>query len=44
MHGNNLSNLHQYVGKDILPTELGGEGPPFDPLPWTEKLMRLSLE
>ncbi|KAK6626580.1 hypothetical protein RUM44_009054 [Polyplax serrata] len=44
LHGNNLSTLHEYIPKDILPAELGGEGPPFNPLIWAEKLMSQPLE
>ena len=44
LHGNNLSTLHEYLPIDILPTELGGEGPPFNPLPWAEKLMNIATE
>lgn len=44
LHGNNLSTLHDFVSKDVLPTELGGEGPPYNPLFWAEKLMSVPLE
>ncbi|KAJ8911069.1 hypothetical protein NQ315_008204 [Exocentrus adspersus] len=31
VHGNNLSNLHELVHKDILPAEMGGEQPSYNP-------------
>lgn len=31
VHGNNLSTLHEHVHKDVLPAELGGEEPSYDP-------------
>ncbi|XP_026464159.1 LOW QUALITY PROTEIN: clavesin-2-like [Ctenocephalides felis] len=40
MHGNNLSTLHKYVTKDILPAELGGEGPSFNPSVWLQTLVQ----
>jgi len=39
LHGNNLGKLHEFVSSDILPPELGGEGPALDPLVWTQKLI-----
>ncbi|XP_050302683.1 clavesin-1-like [Anthonomus grandis grandis] len=30
-HGNNLSTLHELVHKDVLPAELGGEQPSYNP-------------
>lgn len=44
MHGNNMSTLHEYVSKDILPAELGGEGPSFNPTVWSDKLLEESLK
>lgn len=38
VHGNNLSTLHDHVHKDILPAELGGEQPSYNPEVWLEKL------
>nr|CAD7413445.1 unnamed protein product [Timema poppensis] len=40
VHGNNLSSLHEAVPRDVLPPELGGEGPPFSPLMWARQLMQ----
>ncbi|XP_045475914.1 clavesin-1-like isoform X1 [Harmonia axyridis] len=34
MHGNNLSVLHEHVHKDVLPAELGGERPSYNPEQW----------
>ncbi|XP_018570334.1 clavesin-1 [Anoplophora glabripennis] len=31
VHGNNLSTLHELVHKDILPAEMGGEQPSYNP-------------
>lgn len=31
VHGNNLSTLHEHVHKDILPAEMGGEQPSYNP-------------
>lgn len=44
MHGNNMSTLHEYVSKDILPAELGGEGPSFNPTMWSDRLLEESLK
>ncbi|GLH15394.1 Uncharacterized protein GBIM_19850 [Gryllus bimaculatus] len=41
LHGNNLSTLHDYVTKDILPAELGGEGPSYNPVQWADKLLEI---
>lgn len=38
VHGNNLSSLHSHVTPAILPSELGGECPPFSPTPWAHTL------
>lgn len=38
VHGNNLSTLHDYVHKDILPAELGGEQPSYNPEIWLKTL------
>ncbi|XP_044252314.1 clavesin-2-like [Tribolium madens] len=38
VHGNNLSTLHDYVHKDILPAELGGEQPSYNPEIWIKTL------
>ncbi|XP_030751279.1 clavesin-1-like [Sitophilus oryzae] len=37
-HGNNLSTLHEEVHKDILPAELGGEKPSYNPGSFLELL------
>ncbi|XP_066992577.2 clavesin-2 isoform X2 [Anabrus simplex] len=42
LHGNNLSTLHDYVTKDILPAELGGEAPAYNPMVWANKLLETS--
>ncbi|XP_024086358.1 clavesin-2-like isoform X1 [Cimex lectularius] len=34
VHGNNMSTLHEHVNINILPAELGGEGPPHSPTNW----------
>lgn len=39
VHGNNLSTLFDYVPRDILPTELGGEQSSYNPNTWIERLM-----
>lgn len=38
VHGNNLSTLHDYVAKDILPAEMGGEQPSHNPEIWLNKV------
>ncbi|XP_044737901.1 clavesin-2-like [Chrysoperla carnea] len=38
LHGNNLATLHEHVTIDILPTELGGEGPPLDTARWADQI------
>lgn len=38
VHGNNLSTLHEFVHKDILPAELGGERPSYNPDVWLKML------
>lgn len=42
LHGGNLSTLHDCVAKDILPAELGGEGPSFNVLEWVHQLLESS--
>jgi hypothetical protein len=42
LHGTNLSTLHEVVPRDILPPELGGEGPQFNPLLWYHTLLESS--
>lgn len=39
-----MSTLHEYVSKDILPAELGGEGPSFNPSVWSDQLLEESLK
>ncbi|KAJ9601353.1 hypothetical protein L9F63_000491, partial [Diploptera punctata] len=41
LHGNNLSTLHDYVAKDILPAELGGEAPSYNPLLWANEMLEI---
>ncbi|BES92345.1 SEC14 [Nesidiocoris tenuis] len=38
VHGNNLSTLHEHIPMDVLPAELGGEGPPHSPTIWAHEL------
>lgn len=38
VHGNNLSTLHEHVHQDVLPAELGGERPSYDPKPWLTEI------
>lgn len=38
VHGNNLSTLHDCIAKDILPTEMGGEQPSYNPEVWLKKV------
>lgn len=42
LHGGNLSTLHDCIAKDILPAELGGEGPSFNALDWVHQLLESS--
>jgi hypothetical protein len=42
LHGSNLSTLHEAVARDILPPELCGEGPQFNPLTWYHILLESS--
>ncbi|XP_066139636.1 clavesin-1-like [Euwallacea fornicatus] len=37
-HGNNLSTLHELVHKDVLPAELGGEKPSYNPRSFLDSL------
>lgn len=39
VHGNNLSTLHEYLTRDILPSDLGGEGPSHSTEPWLARLL-----
>lgn len=38
VHGNNLSTLHDYLPKDILPTELGGDLATYNPEVWIKSI------
>lgn len=38
VHGNNLSTLFEYVPRDILPAELGGELASYNPEVWLAKM------
>lgn len=40
VHGNNLSTLHEHVHKDILPAELGGEQPSYNPSSFLDTLRK----
>lgn len=42
LHGGNLSTLHECIARDILPTELGGEGKTFNPLNFYHQLLESS--
>lgn len=38
VHGNNLSTLFEYVPRDILPAEMGGEQASYNPQVWLKKM------
>ncbi|XP_041982181.1 clavesin-2-like [Aricia agestis] len=40
LHGNNLSTLHDALPLDILPAELGGEGPSYNSERWVQEFCR----
>lgn len=40
LHGNNLSTLHDALPLDILPAELGGEGPSYNSERWLNEFYR----
>ncbi|XP_017474739.1 PREDICTED: clavesin-2-like isoform X1 [Rhagoletis zephyria] len=42
VHGTNLTTLHSMVSKDILPPDLGGEGPAINTLDWYHYLLESS--
>lgn len=44
LHGNNLSTLHQHLPTDILPAELGGSGPAFNPGLWAEPVIHSAMK
>lgn len=44
LHGNNLSTLHEHLPTDILPTELGGTGPAFNPGLWAEPVIHSAMK
>lgn len=44
LHGNNLSTLHQHLPLDILPSELGGTGPGFNPGLWAEPVIHSAIK
>ncbi|XP_043471780.1 clavesin-2-like [Leptopilina heterotoma] len=44
LHGNNLSTLHQHLPTDILPAELGGTGPAFNPGLWAEPVIHSAMK
>ncbi|XP_027847993.2 clavesin-2-like isoform X1 [Aphis gossypii] len=43
LHGLNLNTLHKHFPRDILPSELGGEQPPYDSRIWLKSLLGSSL-
>ncbi|XP_055852731.1 clavesin-2-like isoform X1 [Episyrphus balteatus] len=42
LHGTNLATLHECIAKDILPPDLGGEGPSVNTLDWYHVLLESS--
>lgn len=44
LHGNNLSTLHDHLPTDILPAELGGTGPAFNPGLWAEPVIHSAMK
>jgi len=44
LHGNNLSTLHEHLPTDILPAELGGTGPAFNPGLWAEPVIHAAMK
>lgn len=38
IHGTNLSTLHEYFPRDVVPSDLGGEGEVHKPDDWIEIL------
>lgn len=38
-HGSNLKSLHEHIGPHLLPSDYGGNLPPFDNAEWTKKLL-----
>ncbi|XP_076160793.1 clavesin-2 [Ptiloglossa arizonensis] len=44
LHGNNLSTLHEHLPTDILPAELGGTGPAFNPGLWAEPVIHSAMK
>lgn len=38
-HGHNLSNLHEKIPREILPTELGGERGPYRSDEWIRQML-----
>ncbi|XP_067620867.1 clavesin-2-like isoform X2 [Eurosta solidaginis] len=42
VHGTNLTTLHNMISKDILPPDLGGEGPAINTLDWYHYLLESS--
>lgn len=44
LHGNNLSTLHEHLPTDILPAELGGTGPAFNPGLWAESVIHAAMK
>ncbi|XP_078045647.1 clavesin-2 [Augochlora pura] len=44
LHGNNLSTLHEHLPTDILPAELGGTGPAFNPGLWADPVIHSAMK
>jgi hypothetical protein len=44
LHGANLCKLHEHIDKDLLPAELGGDGPGYHAGKWAEELVGTSLD
>lgn len=44
LHGNNLTTLHEHLPTDILPAELGGTGPAFNPGLWAEPVIHSAMK
>jgi len=38
IHGTNLSTLHEYLPRDVVPSDLGGEGEVFKADEWIKML------
>ena len=38
IHGTNLSTLHEHIPRDVVPSDLGGEGRAYKPEEWIQIL------